>query len=88
MSETPFEREVLDRLTNIEAKLNSYSDAKAKTYENEKKIIQIEGDVDEMQKRVAALEETNKWLSRAIWGAVITAAIGLLFALVRVGAGI
>lgn len=88
MSETPFEREVLDRLTNIEAKLNSYSDAKAKTYENEKKIIQINGDIEDVQKRVLALEENSKWLSRAIWGAVITAIIGLLFALVRVGAGI
>lgn len=88
MSEPSFEREVLDRLINIETKLNSYSDAKSKTYDNEKKIIKIENDVEEIQHHVTTLEETNKWLSRAIWGALITAGVGLLFAFVKMGAGI
>ena len=39
MSETTFEREVLDRLTKIEAKLDSFDAAKKKTYDNENEII-------------------------------------------------
>ena len=34
MSEVAFEREVLDRLTKIEAKLDSFDAAKKKTYDN------------------------------------------------------
>lgn len=86
--ETSFEREVLDRLTKIEEKLNSYSDAKSKTYENEKKIITLDNELNEVKKKVSQLEENNKWLSRAIWGAVIVAAVGLLFSLIRTGAGL
>lgn len=85
--ETSFEREVLDRLTKIEEKLNSYSDAKSKTYENEKKIITFDNELNEVKKKVSQLEENNKWLSRAIWGAVIVAAVGFLFSLIRTGAG-
>ena len=46
MSETTFEREVLDRLTKIEAKLDSFDAAKKKTYDNENDIIRLNGDVD------------------------------------------
>lgn len=85
--ETAFEREVLDRLTKIEEKLNSYSAAKEKTYDNEKKIIVLDNDLEDVKNRVLQLEENDKWLSRAIWGAVIVAAVGLLFSLIRTGAG-
>ena len=43
MSETTFEREVLDRLTKIEAKLDSFDAAKKKTYDNENEIIPLDG---------------------------------------------
>ena len=39
MSEVAFEREVLDRLTKIEVKLDSFDAAKKKTYDNENDII-------------------------------------------------
>lgn len=88
MPEVPFEREVLDRLKTIEVKLDGYSQIKARTYENERDIIAIKGDIDEYQKRISGLEDSNKWLTRAIAGALITAVIGLLFAFVKLGAGI
>ncbi len=87
MPEVPFEREVLDRLKTIEVKLDGYSQMKARTYENEREIIEIKGDLDEYQKRISDLEDSNKWLTRAIAGALITAFVGLLFAFVKMGAG-
>lgn len=90
MSETPktFEYEVLERLTIIEQKLDGYSNAKAKTYENEKKLINIENKVNDQEERIQSLEEKNTWLSRTIVAAVIAAAVGVVFALARMGAGI
>ncbi len=90
MSETPktFEYEVLDRLTIIEQKLDGYSNAKAKTYENEKKLINIENKVNDQEERIQSLEEKNTWLSRTIVAAVIAAAVGVVFTLARMGAGI
>lgn len=90
MSETPktFEYEVLERLTIIEQKLDGYSNAKAKTYENEKKLINIENKVNDQEERIQSLEEKNTWLSRTIGAAVIAAAVGVVFTLARMGAGI
>ena len=90
MSETPktFEYEVLERLTIIEQKLDGYSNAKAKTYENEKKLINIENKVNDQEERIQSLEEKNTWLSRTIVAAVVAAAVGVVFTLARMGAGI
>lgn len=88
MSETTFEREVLDRLTKIEAKLDSFDAAKKKTYDNENDIIRLNGDVDGLKERVSQLEESNKWLIRTLAAAIITAIVGVVVVLIRMGAGI
>lgn len=88
MSETTFEREVLDRLTKIEAKLDSFDAAKKKTYDNENEIIRLTGDIDGMKERIGQLEDSNKWLARTLAAAIITAVVGVVFALIRMGAGI
>lgn len=90
MQETPksFEYEVLERLTIIEQKLDGYSNAKAKTYENEKKLINLENKVNDQEERIKSLEDKNIWLSRTIVAAVIAAAVGVVFTLARMGAGI
>ena len=80
MSETTFEREVLDRLTKIEAKLDSFDAAKKKTYDNENEIIRLTGDIDGMKERIGQLEDSNKWLARTLAAAIIV--------LIRMGAGI
>ena len=88
MSETTFEREVLDRLTKIEAKLDSFDAAKKKTYDNENEIIRLTGDIDGMKERIGQLEDSNKWLARTLAAAIITAGVGVVFVLIRMGAGI
>lgn len=86
--EAEFEREVLDRLIKIEGKLDGYNNAKNKTYENEKEILQIKSDLEDVQKTVADLTESNKWLFRTVVAAIIVAAIGLLTTIVRTGFGL
>lgn len=86
--ETEFGREVLDRLIKIEGKLDGYNNAKVKTYENEKEILRIKNDLEDVQKTVADLTESNKWLFRTVVAAVIVAAIGLLTTIVRIGFGL
>ena len=88
MSETVFEREVLDRLTKIEAKLDSFDAAKKKTYDNENDIIRLNGDVEGLKERVNQLEDSNKWLARTLAAAIITAVVGVVVVLIRMGAGI
>ena len=88
MSVTTFEREVLDRLTKIEAKLDSFDAAKKKTYDNENEIIRLTGDIDGMKERIGQLEDSNKWLARTLAAAIITAVVGVVFVLIRMGAGI
>ncbi len=80
--------EVLDRLTKIEAKLDSFDAAKKKTYDNENEIIRLTGDIDGMKERIGQLEDSNKWLARTLAAAIITAVVGVVFVLIRMGAGI
>lgn len=86
--EAEFEREVLDRLIKIEEKLDGYNNAKVKTYENEKEILRIKSDLEDAQKTVTDLAESNKWLFRTVVAAIIVAAIGILTTIVRIGVGL
>lgn len=86
--EAEFEREVLDRLIEIEGKLDGYNNAKVKTYENEKEILRIKSDLEDVQKTVTDLTESNKWLFRTVVAAIIVAAIGLLTTIVRTSVGL
>lgn len=86
--ETEFEREVLNRLIKIEEKLDGYNNAKVKTYENEKEILRIKSDLEDVQKTVTDLTESNKWLFRTVVAAIIVAAIGILTTIVRIGVGL
>lgn len=86
--EAEFEREVLDRLIKIEEKLDGYNNAKVKTYENEKEILRIKSDLEDVQKTVTDLTESNKWLFRTVVAAIIVAAIGILTTIVRIGVGL
>lgn len=75
-NEKDFEREVLERLTKIETKLDDYNGIKSKaedgytlSKENEKEITKIE---DKIQ-----------WLSRTLIGAIITGIITLIVAYLK-----
>lgn len=88
MSEVAFEREVLDRLTKIEVKLDSFDAAKKKTYDNENDIIVLKGEVKNQENRISDLEDSNKWLFRTTVGAVIVSIVAIVFALVQSGIGV
>ena len=75
--EKGFEREVLDRLTKIETKLDDYNTMKEKTDDAHNLSIQHERDIDEIKDKI-------KWLSRTIVGAIIAGIVGLIFALIQI----
>lgn len=75
--EKGFEREVLDRLTKIETKLDDYNTMKEKTDDAHNLSIQNERDIDEIKDKI-------KWLSRTIVGAIIAGIAGLIFALIQI----
>lgn len=83
-----FEREVLERLIKIEEKLDGFSKAKEKTYENERHVMILENDVSDLKNEVNSLKESNKWLLRTVAAALITGVIGIIFTLISTGAGI
>lgn len=75
--EKGFEREVLDRLTKIETKLDDYNTMKEKTDDAHNLSIQNERDIDEIKDKI-------KWLSRTIVGAIIAGIVSLIFALIQI----
>jgi len=88
MPDNSFEREVLDRLTKIEVKLDSYDKIKDQVYENQRVIIKLYEKIEQQQKDIDELRERNKWFARALAGAVITAGIGLIVAFLKIGMGV
>ena len=79
--EQTFEREVLDRLKTIEIKMDSYGDVKAKTYENERRILLLENELKDTQ------AEIKQQQAEAI-AAIITGVIGIGIAFLRLGIGV
>ena len=59
-----------------------------KTSENEKAILRIQNDLEDVTTKVDSLAESNKWLFRTVVAAVITAVVGILFTIIRSGVGI
>ena len=79
--EKDFEREVLERLTKIETKLDDYGNMREKTEEAHSLSKQNEKDIEEINEKI-------KWLSRTIVGALITGVIGIVVLLIKMGMGI
>ncbi len=73
--EKNFEREVLDRLIKIEAKLESWDSSKKQVYDNQKEIIKLQEQNSQQQKDIESLLDGNKWLKRTASGAAITAIV-------------
>lgn len=81
--EQAFEREVLDRLKTIEIKMDSYGDVKAKTYENERRILLIENELKDTQAEIRKQQAEAAWLKRTVAAAVITGATGIIISFLQ-----
>lgn len=80
MPDNTFEREVLDRLIKIEAKLESWDNSKKQIYDNQRDIIHLQEQNDQQQKDINDLTDRNKWLGRTTAGAAISAVISVIIA--------
>jgi len=78
MSVESFEREVLDRLIKIEAKLESWDKSKAQVYDNQRDIIKLQQQNLQQQDDINELKDNSKWLKRTTVGAAIVAIISTL----------
>lgn len=78
MSENTFEREVLDRLIKIEAKLESWDSSKKQIYDNQREIIRLQEQAEQQQRDIGELRERNKWMGRTAAGAAISAVISAI----------
>ena len=76
MENKEFEREVLERLTKIETKIDDYTSIKAKVEEAYNKSRNNEKDINEINERL-------KWITRLITGTIITGIIGIVFTLLQ-----
>ncbi len=81
MDNKGFEREVLERLTKIETKLDDYANIREKTEEAYSLSKENEKDIDEINDKI-------KWLSRTIAGAIIAGVIGIIFVILQINLGV
>lgn len=79
--EKNFEREVLERLTKIETKLDDYANLREKTEEAYTTSKENKKDIEEINDKI-------KWLSRTITGAIITGIVGIIFLLIQINIGL
>lgn len=76
--ENGFQREVLERLTKIETKLDDYKDTKTEAQEALNLSNINSTDIKEIQDEL-------KWLKRTIMAAIITGLIGVAFVYIQMG---
>lgn len=79
--EKEFEREVLERLTKIETKLDDYTNIREKTEEAHTLSKENKKEIDEINDKI-------RWLSRTVIGALLTGLIGLAIIYLKMGMGI
>lgn len=71
-----FETQVLTRLAVIESKIDDYKSIKDKATDSYTIATKNKDDIAEINDKI-------KWITRLIAGAIITGAIGLIFALIQ-----
>lgn len=78
-----FERDVLDRLTRLETKIDmqDYKGLSEKVEITHNKSEQNEKDIIEINDKI-------KWLSRTITGTIISGIIGIIFILIKMSLGV
>lgn len=93
-NEINFQREVLDRLTKIEVKLDGYDKIKEQAYTNQRDILTLKGQDEQIRmemlnqkKDIESLKDTNKWLTRTIAGVIISIVIAVIVGGIKLGLG-
>ena len=79
--EKEFEREVLERLTKIETKLDDYGNLREKTEEAHSLSKENAKDIEDINDKI-------KWLSRTITGAIIAGVVGIVFMIIQMNIGV
>lgn len=79
---------ILERLSVIETQLKDILNVKDDVKINTKDINDLKNKTDNLKDEIDEIKDTNKWLSRAVLGAVITAVVGVIFCFVKIGLGI
>lgn len=74
--EKDFEREVLERLTKIETKLDDYNGIKTKAEEGYTLSKENTKEIEELQDKI-------KWITRTVVGALLTGLVSLLVAFIK-----
>lgn len=78
-----FERDVLDRLTRLETKIDMQD------YKGLSEKVEItHNKADQNEKDIIEINDKLKWLSRTITGAIIGGIISLLFILIKMSIGV
>lgn len=75
-NEKDFEREVLERLTKIETKLDDYNNIKGKAEDSY--VLSKENEKD-----ITDIKDKLKWITRTLVSAIITGVITLLVAYLK-----
>lgn len=76
-----FEREVLDRLIRLEAKidLQDYKGLSEKVESQHDSLIEDEQIIKNHEDRIKSIEDNNRWLWRTVAGALLLGALAILF---------
>lgn len=80
--------EIVQRLVAIEVKLEEICKVKDDVEDLKKDVVRLQEQTTQQQKDIDVINDNNKWLSRAVVGAVITSIIGIAFVLIKIGLGV
>jgi len=76
-----FETKVLTKLAVIETELKGHSELKKIIYDTERRSIKNEAEIQE-------IKDNNKWLKRAVIGAIIATGATAVFGFIFIGLGV
>lgn len=87
--------EVVQRLTRIEVKLEEIVTLKRDVHDNRRELeairqrmVELETKDDQQRKELDQIYDNNKWISRAVIGALITSTVAIIFTVLKLGLGI
>lgn len=88
MDDKAFEREVLDRLTKIEVKIDGIDKLKQQVYDSKDNILRLQEKDGQQQKIIDDIISEQKWLKHTVLAAIISGIIGIIIIYLRIGIGI